>query len=327
MLLPVSCGQDVSSVERFDGSFLDAFDTVTTIIGYAESADEFSDTAEDVRSVLMEYHRLYDIYNTYEGINNLKTVNDNAGKAAVKVDERIISLLEFCKEMYYETDGKVNVCMGSVLRLWHDERTNALEYGNEGKIPKMDSLRKASLHTDIEKLIIDRENSTVYLADENMSLDVGAVAKGYATQMLRASLGENTVVSVGGNVISTGPKKDGEKWSIGIQDPFDQSASSHTVAISDEAVVSSGIYQRNYVADGKVYHHLIDPATLMPGEKYAAVTVIAHDSGICDALSTALFLMDISEGEELLGKYDAEAMWIFADGEEYFSDGYEKYVK
>ncbi len=106
-------------------SFLELFDTVTTVVGYAESEEEFSAEMNRFHDLLEEYHQLYDIYNDYEGVTNIKTINDNAGGDPVEVDQRIIDLLLFAKEMYGRTGGKTNVMMGSVLSIWHDAR----EYG------------------------------------------------------------------------------------------------------------------------------------------------------------------------------------------------------
>ena len=148
-----------------DYSF-ECFDTVTTIIGYEESKEEFDAVCNDIKSLLMKYHRLYDIYNEYEGINNICSVN--YAKEPLKVDAEIIELLEFSKEMHIISDGRVNVAMGSVLELWH-------QYREEGKeLPPEDMLKEAGSHIDINDVIIDKTEGTVFLQDPQMSLDVGA---------------------------------------------------------------------------------------------------------------------------------------------------------
>ena len=131
-------------------TYFDVFDTVTTVIGDAAAA-------ERIHGQLQRYHQLFDIYNTYEGIHNLKTVNDQAGIAPVKVDEEIIALLSDCVELYRITGGRVNVAMGSVLKLWHDARQESLSNPEKAYIPTAEALTKASAHTDIEGLVIDRE--------------------------------------------------------------------------------------------------------------------------------------------------------------------------
>ena len=110
---------------KYTATFLDIFDTRTEIVGYAYTEDEFSEQAALIKERLVFYNNLYDIYNDYEGVNNIKTINDNAGKEPVKVDQEIIDLLKFSKDMYELTDGKTNIAMGAVLSIWHDYR----EYG------------------------------------------------------------------------------------------------------------------------------------------------------------------------------------------------------
>lgn len=287
-------------------TYLDVFDTVTTIIGPAAAA-------ERIHTQLQRYHRLFDIYNTYEGINNLKTVNDQAGIAPVKVDEEIISLLSDCVELYHLTDGRVNVAMGSVLRLWHTARQESLNNPEAAYIPSEEALSKASAHTDIECLVIDRENATVFLTDPEMSLDVGAIAKGWAGQKVAESTPEGILISLGGNVVATGPKEKDTPWVVGVQDPKGSDIR-QTLHLHKGAVVTSGDYQRTYRVEGKDYPHIIDPQTGMPGMLWSSVTVVCEDSALADALSTALFLMPLEEGKALALACGANALWIDKTG-------------
>lgn len=331
LLLVVSGCRKVESeetLERFQASYLTLFDTVTSMVGYAENEEEFRSVATDIHDQMLEYHQLYDIYNDYEGINNIKTINDNAGVSPVVVDRKIIDMLLFCKEMYTLSGGKVNVAMGSVLSIWHDYRTEGIADPECAELPHMEELLKANEHCDINCVIIDEEASTVYLRDSKMSLDVGAIAKGYATECVTRGVDASLLLSVGGNVSSSRAKPNGNAWVVGLQDPFSESGSySHTVYLDKGAVVTSGDYQRSYVVDGVAYHHIIDPETLMPATRWKAVSVIAKDSAVADALSTSLFLMDIKEGEELLKHFDAEAMWTDKEGNEYFSNGFQSLMR
>ena len=176
-------------------------------------------------------------------------------------------------------------------------------------------------------MIIDSEKSTVYLADPLLRLDVGAVAKGWAVQQVARSAPTGLLISVGGNVCATGPKDDsGKAWVVGITDP-DGGDYLHTLNITDLAIVTSGDYQRYYVVDGKTYHHIIDPETLMPADRWRSVTIACRDSGLADALSTALFLLPREEGQELLEKCGAEAMWLDAQGNRYYSPGFRELIR
>lgn len=327
-LLMTGCAFRQGERKQYQASFLTLFDTVTYISGFADSEAAFSAQAEAIYEELLVYHRLFDIYNEYEGINNLKTVNDMAGIAPVTVDGEIIRLLTDCRYYYALTSQRVNVAMGSVLSLWHEARSDGLDDPASAKLPDADALEEASLHCDWDDVIVDAEASTVYLADPQLRLDVGAVAKGWSAQQVARNAPVGLLISVGGNVCATGPKDaDGTPWVVGITDPEGESEYLHTLYITDQAVVTSGDYQRCYVVEGKVYHHIIDPDTLYPGELWRAVTVVCSDSGLADALSTALFLMSREDGQQLLDQCGAEAMWMDADRNLFYSSGFDKLIR
>lgn len=322
LLLSLSaCSSKEKELTRHEGQFLELFDTVTQIIAYTESEEEFNAYQQLVFENTQEMHQLYDIYNDYEGINNIKTINDNAGIAPVKVDQRIIDLLKFGKEAYEFTNGKTNIAMGSVLRIWHDHREAGLADPAAASLPNMEELKQAALHTDINNVIIDEAASTVYLKDPDMRLDVGAIAKGYAAEQdaqIATKAGYTGLLSLGGNVRATGFKGDGKTpWAIGIQDPFAQGESSYLylMEVTDRSLVTSGDYERYYEVDGKRYHHIIDPVTLLPADYFTSVSILCVDSGVADAWSTALFNMSYEEGLKLVeADPDVEALWIFKDG-------------
>ena len=156
---------------------------------------------------------------------------------------------------------------------------------------------------------------------------MGAIAKGWATQRVAEQSPSGLLISVGGNVCATGPKgEDGAPWIIGVQDP-DSDSYLHTLYIPSGSVVTSGDYQRAYVVDGVKYHHIIDPDTLYPADTWRAVTVVCADSGTADALSTALFVLPQAEGQALLDRYDAEAVWVSPDGTLLYSPGFEALIR
>lgn len=319
--------------ERYSITFFDVFDTQTQIIGYSKSQREFEAQAQKLKEKLIFYHQQYDIYKEYEGINNLKTVNDNAGVEPVKVDASIIEMLQFSKEMCEQTEGQINIAMGSVLSIWHDYRTEGIQNPEQAELPPMELLTAAAAHTDISKVIIDEEASTVYLEEKEISLDVGSIGKGYAVQKVAEyaqEIGmENVLLSVGGNICAVGVRADGTAWRMGIQNPDLESEEAYVKAVdfSNASLVTSGSYQRYYEVDGKRYCHIIDPDTLMPAEYFDSVSIIAEDSGVADALSTSVFNMPLAEGIAFVNEMDGmEAMWILKDGSIRYSDNFEQYV-
>ena len=322
------CGGKAQEKSQYQASFLTLFDTVTTIVGLAESEEAFTAQAQAVHDELLVYHRLFDIYNTYAGLNNLKTVNDNAGVAPVEVDGKIIDLLLDCREYYELTGGRVNVAMGSVLRLWHEARNDGVDDPLNAYLPDADALAEAANHTGWDTILIDEAAGTVFITDPDQLLDVGAVAKGWSAQRAAENAPEGLLISVGGNVCATGPKtEDGTPWVVGVNDPEGGDSYLHTLNITGGSVVTSGDYQRYYTVDGVRYHHIIDPDTLYPSQYWCSVTILCADSGLADALSTALFLLPQAEGQALLDKCGAEAMWVDRDGNFYYSPGFEDYIR
>ena len=323
------CGCDGARTEQqqYTATFLTVFDTVTTVVGRDTSEEAFTEKAQAVHDGLLVYHQLFDIYHEYEGLNNLKTINDHPGEA-IEVDRAVIDLLTDCKAYYELTDGRVNAAMGSVLALWHEARNDGLDDPMHAYLPDAEALAEAAKHTSWDSVVIDPENSTVTITDPALRLDVGAIAKGWSVQRVAETAPEGLLISVGGNVCATGPKDEsGTPWVVGVQDPDGGSAYLNTLYLTKGSMVTSGDYQRTYLVDGEFYHHIIDPDTLYPGRLWRAVTVVCPDSGLADALSTALFLLPMEEGQKLLDACDSVAMWVDAEGELYYSTGFQDLIR
>jgi len=312
-------------------SYFEYFDTVCAIYSYADESEEsFLSNCKSIEELFGKYHKELDIYYEYSGFNNLCTVNKRAGKEEVTVSRELMDFLLYAKEVYALTDGKTNIAMGAVLSIWHEARSDA-EYNSEGAyVPKTDELKKASEHTSIDALVLDEENLTVRFSDPLMSLDVGALGKGYVAHLAAKMLAEkgisSYVLNVGGNIRAVGEKTNGEGWVTGITNPDKTSAESFVarVTLRDTSCVTSGNYERYYTVDGVRYHHIIDPETLFPANYFASVTVISFDSALADALSTALFCMSYEDGMALIEKIpDTHVLWVYEDGTKRMSDGFE----
>ena len=160
--------------KQYTATFLDLFDTVTTILGPGASEEAFRAEAQKIHDDLLAYHRLFDIYEAYEGIVNLKVVNDMAGKGPVEVEEPIIRLLTDCKAYHELTGGRVDVTMGAVLRLWHEARSDGIRDPMDAELPDMEELEAAAEHRGFDRVEIDPMASTVEITDPAVSFDVGA---------------------------------------------------------------------------------------------------------------------------------------------------------
>lgn len=342
LLLLTACGGGINfhKYQKFSREFDGMFDVHTTIIGYAESKTEFENYCHIIYNKIFYLHQLFDIYNDYEGVNNIKTINDNAGQKPVKVDSDIIELLELSFSVpSFDEGGRVNVAFGSVLRIWHEYRTAGSEDPDNARLPGMDELLEAAKHTNLADVAIDKNAGTVFLRDSEMSLDVGSVAKGYAAQKaMEAAVAAGAramLINMGGNVVTHGRpmEKEKERWAIGIQDPKPSTdgvvSIMDTIYVNDAVIVTSGDYQRFYTVDGVRYNHIIDPETLMPAQKYAAVTIVCDDSAVADLLSTQLFISgkDSAAAERLIEEAGAEILCVNHDGTVEATDGFIKISK
>ena len=308
------------------------FNTKTVIATYDDiTKEEFNNYVKVTDEMFDYYHKLFDIYYEYSGVNNIKTINKNAGKSPVEVDEELIVFLEYCKELYTITNGKTNIMLGSVLEIWHyirEEADGNFGYLDEELLPTEAELTEAAAHTSIDLLVIDREAKTVYISDPAASIDVGAIAKGYTAQKVAdklKSMGANSmIINAGGNIVTIGTRPDGDNWVLGITNPdklADDSLKCR-VEVGEIAIVTSGDYERYFVSGGKRYHHITDPETLMPADYFASVSIFTSNSGLADALSTALFCMSYEDGLALVQNLGGiDVLWIYHDGTMKMTDG------
>lgn len=322
---------DTTELEKHTEKVYEYFDTITTFMAYTKDEEEFNHYVSVLNEELKKYHELYNSYDAFEGVNNFRTINENAGKEAVAVDPKIIELIEYSKEMYDLTGGKINIAMGSLLGLWHDAREISVNNPDEAKIPEESVLKKASSHKDINAIEIDKEKNTVYISDPDVRIDIGAIGKGYATKIIAKRLEEeglkHGILSVGGDdvLIGDNPASENSYYKIAIQNPDlkdKENPYSSVVSLRNTSVVTSGDYQRYFMVDGKRYHHIIDPETMYPSTKWRSVSVILDDIAEADTISTYLFILDYEEGLEFAKKVGAEVLWIDEDYNLFATEGW-----
>ena len=355
-VLIFSCFNNKEKVytETVDG----LFDTVHVISGYDKSEQEFKKKVKFYQEEMEKLHKLYTSYEDFQGINNISTINENAGIKPVKVDRNIIDLLKDTLERNKEISDKVNIAAGNVIDLWDKAKT-------EGKLPEQSELEKMQKCAKTENIVIDEQNSTVFIKEKCTKLNLGAVAKGYAVEQVTKKMEKagmtSFIISAGGNVKVVGkrkiPKKESEitdlksckdQFCIGIalplyndnkidkSNPYNNGKNDYLAKIATEnmSIVTTGNYQRYFVMDNKVYGHVINLKTLKPEDSFASVSVITEDSGLADFMSTTLFLLSYEEGKALIEKMSKkekiDVIWAMKNGDVMSSEGLisgENYVK
>lgn len=308
MTAAVVLSSGCSLESKYDCEFF-AMDTVMTINAYGSK----SETA--VKAAQNEINRLDRLLSVQNENSEIFKLNQSK---KITVSEDTLTLITRSKELYTLTDGAFDISCEPLTREW------GFYLGLENKVPSQKAIETALEGVGAEH--IKFENSTVTI-DDNTSLDLGGIAKGYASHKAAEILKEygvtSALMSLGGNVRAIGSKPDGESWSVAITDPDDNSKSIGTLKISDKAVVTSGGYQRYFEENGQIYHHIIDTKTGYPADSsLKSVTVVSSDDTLADALSTSLFVMGLEKSGEFYRENSNlfGAVFITDKGEIYVTD-------
>lgn len=295
MALILSCAAGCTARSKYSFTFY-LFDTYCSLTCYEITKPDFDEATIELFDRLNAFHEETDIYNEYS-VPNLATLNKMAGKEAVPLSPELIEFLKFAQNAYTVSGGRVNVMLGPVTALWHTARETEV-------LPAEDDLAAAALLTDPDLLVLTE--TTAYITKEGASIDVGALAKGYAGRLAKEVMAElgitDYLIDLGGTIVTGGsPAGTGRnEFSIGIQDPEKPEGLIQTLTLpGGSAVATSGDYQRYVEIGGVRYHHLIDPDTLFPSAYQHSVTVVCDDPSLADLLSTALFMMTREDGEAL----------------------------
>lgn len=288
------------------------FDTIIKITLYDPSQESLLD---DCLSMADTYEKYFSATLPDSDISKINQANG----MPVTVHDETIELIE--KGLYYckLSEGGFDITIGALSSLWNFR-------DNEGSIPSDTDIKQALATVDYHNIIID--GNTVTLKNPDARIDLGAIAKGYIADRMKEYLNEQGVtegiINLGGNVLCVGPKTDGTYYHIGIQKPFDKEGTPiASVDVSDETVVSSGVYERYFKLDDTLYHHILNPATGYPyNNELYGVTIICKNSVDGDGLSTTCFSLGLEKGMELIESLtDTEAIFITSDNEIHQSSG------
>lgn len=305
LLFLTGCSAE-SSPEPVQGTFF-AMDTVMDFTIYGESglidqSESLITSLESLVSVTDADSELYAINQTGSGM----------------LTEEASSLMEQALEICRRTDGALDLSIYPIVRAW-GFTTGSYQVPDEAEIQALLPL------VDYRKIQYDAATGTVTLP-EGMEIDLGSVAKGYAgqlaAQMLREHGVQSALLNLGGNVQTVGTKPDGSPWQIGIKDPQGEDAMM-VLSVEDQAVVTSGGYERYFEQDGQTYWHIMDPSTGHPADSgLISVTIVGDEGVVCDGLSTALFVMGLEKAADLWAQSgDFEAVFVTASGEVYITEG------
>ena len=275
--------------------------------------DEIFDNIDEIYS---KYQKLTDYYNSSSTIYYIN--NNDSNDEELTIDEDLYKMLELSSIWKEKSNNKFNINLGKVLEIWKDCRDN------NKPTPDINLLKDT--YNSINDIILLGNNK---IKNNNPSIDLGAISKGYASEEVSKYLEEENIkdyiINAGGNVI-VGTPSNKDKYSIGIKDPEETNSLFKTIYAKNVSIVTSGSYERFYVYDGIKYSHIIDPDTLYPANNFQSVTVISKSSTLADILSTTLFILPLEDGLSLVNSLDdTEAIYYIEKDNIVKSEGFNKY--
>lgn len=267
------------------------------------------------------YDKLFSMTDTGSDIYKI----NHAGGKPVSVDADTVAVIEDGLNYSRESNGLFDITVGALTSLWNIE-------GSNPKVPPEDQIKTAMQTIDYRNIVID--GHTVTLKNPNAMIDLGGVAKGFIADKLKEFLlskgVHRAIINLGGNVEVLGSKGAGSPWIVGVQQPFmGRNEDIGYLYVSDKSVVTSGIYERYFVQNGKTYAHILDPRTGFPVENnLSSVTIISDQSKQGDGLSATCFLLGVDKATQLIESLpDTEAIFITKDGQVITTPGINKTVK
>ena len=303
LFLLTSCGNKV-----YENINLFYMDTYINIKIY-----ENSNLKSDIEEIYSYYHKLTDRYNSYENVINVYYLNEILTENEyIEIDKNLYDILILALQ-YSKDYEKFNIALANPLDVWKNSKT----------LPTFEELSKKSYN--INDLVL---NNNKFMKKTDVKIDLGAIAKGYASEKVKELLElkgyKKYLINAGGHVIA-GSHYNNEKYKIGLEDPIEKNIYK-IIKLTNKSVVSSGGYNRYYEFDNKKFSHIIDPETLYPKEDLLSVTVITEDSIYADVLSTYLSLLSVEEGLEIVNNLDnVEAIFYLEKDNIKYSEGIKQY--
>lgn len=288
-----------------------AMDTYMSLKAYGKNAQKAVDDAKT------EIERLDKLWSAVDKDSEIYQLNQ---KKTMKVSDETLELIKFAKKKSAQTGDAFDISIYPIVELWGFPT-------QKYKVPSEEEIQNLLKYVGSQKIKIDEKTNTVTL-EKNMKIDLGGIAKGYTSQRIakiyKKDGVKSGVISLGGNVQAIGKKTDGSRWKVGIQSPDDTESMIGGYEAADEAVITSGAYERYFEKNGKRYHHIIDPATGKPSEKdLKSVTIISKNGTLSDTMSTTLFVMGKDKAISYWKKHNNEFNMILVDKNDkiYISQG------
>ena len=268
-----------------------------------------------------EISRIEKLISSWDPDSETSEINLNAGIKPVKVSQELYSLIERAINISSLTDGAFDISYASMDKIWNFD-------GSMKKMPSNEEIKSSVSKVGFQNIILDAENTSVFLKEKGMKIGFGAIGKGYAADKAKALLQENKVqagiINASGDMNTWGRQPNGKEWTVAITNPLNKTKAAAILPITNGAVVTSGNYEKFVQFNGTRYAHIIDPRTGYPSTGILSVTVFAPKAELADALATSVFVMGIETGLNRINQLPKiECIIIDEKGKVFTSDNIE----
>ncbi|MBW3521672.1 FAD:protein FMN transferase [Chryseobacterium sp. NKUCC03_KSP] len=257
-----------------------------------------------------EIQRIENLISEWKPETQISEVNRNAGIKPVKVDPEVFALTE--KGIYFSklTDGAFDISIVAMDKIWKfDDSMNEL--------PSEESIKNSVKNVGYQNIILDKTNSTIFLKNKGMKIGFGSIGKGYAadkTRELMKILGVKAgIINASGDISAWGNQPDGKPWAIGINDPFKDDKIAAILYLKENAVTTSGSYEKYAEIHGKRYSHIMDPKTGYPSTGLTSVTVVGPNATMANGFSTSIMVLGKKGGLKLIKKFPEYQYLLITD--------------
>lgn len=266
---------------------------LTVVAENQEQGDVYMDMA------IAEITRIEKMISSWDPDSQTSKINKNAGIAPVKVDPELFNLIERALKISRLTQGAFDISYASMDRIWKFD-------GSVTKMPSAETIKNSVAKVGYQNIILDPENHTVFLKLKGMKIGFGAIGKGYAADMAKALLQKNGVgagiINASGDLDAWGTQPDGKDWMVAIVNPLNKNKVFSWLPVKNQAVVTSGNYEKYIVLDGQRYTHIIDPRTGYPSKGILSATIFTQNAELADALATSIFVMGVETGLDFVNQ-------------------------
>lgn len=289
---------------------------ITVIAKDSIEANKYIDTA------VVEITRIEKLISSWDAESQTSIINKNAGLKPVKVDKELFDLIHRSIQISKLTKGAFDISYASMDRIWKFD-------GSMAEMPSEDAIKKSVEKVGYENVILNKEESSVFLKKEGMKIGFGAIGKGYAAdkaKILLIDLGvSGGIINASGDMNTWGKQISGKDWQVGIKNPLNKNKVFTLLPIYDKAVVTSGNYEKFVEFNNKRYSHIIDPRTGYPSIGIVSVSVFSVSAELADALATSIFVMGIEVGLDFINQLkNIECIIVDDTGKVFYSNNIDK---